>query len=115
MATVLPTPEPPDGALPESVWRAPLVPAAVGAAYHHYQRDVYPPDDVGHAAPATPWPARLRGRLDAEPRRNPPVTGDPLRSRDRQETTATLLRVTHLHRAEGWVEASGRVRLVVTG
>src|SRR5207248_3729246 len=38
-----------------------------------------------------------------------------LRSRDRQETTATVLRVTHLHRAEGRVEVSGKVRLTVTG
>src|SRR5262245_60673394 len=42
---------------------------AAGAAWHHYRRDVYAPDDVGHLAPTEPRAVKLRGTLDEEPRR----------------------------------------------
>jgi hypothetical protein len=44
-----------------------LAGAAFAAAYHHYRRDVYPADDIGHVAPADPAPAQLRGFLEEEP------------------------------------------------
>src|SRR5437764_201860 len=46
-----------------------LAGAALGAAYHHYRRDLYRDDDVGHLAGDTPQPVRLRGIIEEEPRR----------------------------------------------
>jgi hypothetical protein len=45
---------------------------AFGAAYHHYRRDFYPPDDIGHYAPEEPHPVLVRGVLDEEPFSRPP-------------------------------------------
>jgi competence protein ComEC len=159
---------PPSAAAPESIWRAPLVPAALavsagvvldryaavplpisllvaltavvavmfsgvgrrvglplvylalagtafGAAYHHYRRDVYPPDDVGNFAPVEPRPVQVRGILDEEPLRLPAPAHDPLRSLDRQANSTTTLSVTSMNQRDGWVPASGRVRVTVTG
>jgi competence protein ComEC len=92
-----------------------LAGAAFGAAYHHYRRDVYPADDIGEIAPATPRPAELRGLIDEEPTHTPAVTDNPLVSRDRPETSAMLLRVTHLKRGDDWLPLSGRVRLQAPG
>jgi hypothetical protein len=90
--------------LPQSVWRAPLVPAALAvtagivldryfaiplvvsltaaaafaAAYHHYRRSVYPREDIGNFTPDEPRVARLRGRLDSEPKYTPEPPPDPL-------------------------------------
>jgi competence protein ComEC len=89
--------------------------AAFGAAYHHYRRDFYPADDVGNVAPAEPHPALLRGRLDEEPFHAPPLPDDPLRSLAKGETTAAVLRATHLRLRDDWATVSGRVRLVVAG
>ncbi len=89
--------------------------AALGAAYHHYRRDVFPPDDIGNFAPAEPRPARPRGLLDEEPLRLPAPPHDPLRSMDRPATSSVTLRVTALARGEEWLPASGRVRLMIGG
>lgn len=92
-----------------------LAGAAFGAAYHHYRRDLYPPDDIGNLAPAEPRPCQLRGFLDEEPLRLPAPAHDPLRSLDRPATSTTTLHVTALAERDGWVPASGRVRLTVGG
>jgi competence protein ComEC len=92
-----------------------LAGAAFGAAYHHYRRDVYPPDDVGNFAPAEPRPCQMRGFLDDEPLRLPAPPHDPLRSIDRPATSTTTLRVTAVAERDEWVPASGRVRLTVGG
>src|SRR5262249_19515669 len=138
MSTAPPAPAPPstaarlalDALLPQSIWRAPLVPAALvitagivldryisppmpislivaalglvawlctrgghqaglplvylalagaalGAAYHHYRRDVYAADDIFHYAKAEPAPVQLRGFLDEEPVRHRALGDDP--------------------------------------
>jgi competence protein ComEC len=158
------TGRPEDDLLPQSIWRAPLVPAALavtggllldrrvgvplvvsltaaagclaawlvtlrdrrsplplvylalagvafGAAYHHYRRDVYAPDDIGLIAPAEPRPAQVRGRVEEEPRRNA-AHSDPLASREREAYTSAVVWVTHLHHRGDWVRVSGRVRLL---
>jgi competence protein ComEC len=89
--------------------------AAFGAAYHHYRHDFYPADDIGNVAPAEPHPALLRGRLDEEPFHAPPLPSDPLRSFTPGETTAAVLRATHLRQRDDWAPVSGRVRLLVAG
>jgi competence protein ComEC len=92
-----------------------LAGAAFGATYHHYRHDFYPADDIGNVAPAEPRPALLRGRLDEEPFHAPPLPSDPLRSLAKGETTATVLRATHLRQRDDWAPVSGRVRLLVAG
>ncbi len=86
-----------------------------GAAYHHYRRDTYPPDDIGNLAPAQPLVAQIRGVIDEEPSHNAPVVGDPLHSRDRLESSSTTVLVTQLRQADDWVQANGRVRMIVAG
>ncbi len=86
--------------------------AAFGAAYHHYRRDVYAPDDIAHYADDDPAPVQLRGWLDHEPVRTRPPADDPLRSLSREGTTVTVLRVYELRRYDSWVTVSGRVRVV---
>jgi competence protein ComEC len=92
-----------------------LAGAAFGAAYHHYRRDVYPPDDVGNFAPADPHPVQVRGVLDDEPFRLPAPGHDPLRSMDRPATSTTTLSLTAINQRDGWVPATGRVRVTVSG
>src|SRR5258708_2811397 len=41
--------------------------AALGAAYHHWRRDVYAADDIGRFASPDPRPVLLRGVVDSEP------------------------------------------------
>jgi competence protein ComEC len=88
---------------------------ALGAAYHHYRRDTYPPDDIGHHARDDPTPAQLRGTIDEEPVFSPPMPSDPLRSLDRGASTVTVLRVSQLRVRGDWLPVSGRVRVVGTG
>ena len=57
-----------------------LAGVAFGAAYHHYRRDVYAPDDIALHAKDEPAPVQLRGFLDEEPVRNRAPADDPLRS-----------------------------------
>lgn len=87
-----------------------LTGAALGAAYHHYRRDTYAPDDIAHHAKDEPIPVQLRGFLDEEPVRNRAPADDPLRSMARGGNTTTVLRVTEMRRGDNWVSASGRVR-----
>src|SRR5262249_38746107 len=41
--------------------------AALGAAYHHWRRDVFAPNDVGNLASSEPRPVNLRGVIVEEP------------------------------------------------
>lgn len=89
-----------------------LAGAAFGAAYHHYRRDVYAPDDIFHFAKDEPAPVQLRGDLDEEPIRHRAPPDDPLSSRARAGETVTVLRVREIRRGGNWLSASGRVRVV---
>jgi competence protein ComEC len=92
-----------------------LAGVAFGAAYHHFRRDIYPPDDVGNFAPLEPHPVQVRGILDEEPLRLPAPMQDPLRSLNRPANSTTTLRVTSLNQRGEWLPVSGRVRLTVNG
>jgi competence protein ComEC len=91
-----------------------LAAVACGAAWHHYQHDVFRPDDIGWLAPDMPRPVVLRGFLVDEPVRSPAIVDDPLRSRDRPESATALLRVTALRQGDAWQPVTGRVRVVGT-
>src|SRR6266852_2950163 len=41
--------------------------AAFGTAHHNWQRDTYPPDDIGNFTTTDPQPVRLRGVIAEEP------------------------------------------------
>jgi competence protein ComEC len=86
---------------------------AVGAAYHHWYRDVYPADDIGNYASSDPRPIRLRGVVVEEPTVYYQVHNDPLASMDRADSTVTVLEVTQLRQEHDWVPVSGRTRLIV--
>ena len=96
------------------VWLA-VSAAGLGAAYHNYHRTAFEPDDIGHFAPDTPTPARVRGALAEEPVWTRPPKPDPLVTEPRGETTASVLAVTAVETRAGWVPASGRARLTVEG
>jgi competence protein ComEC len=86
----------------------------LGAAYHHWYREIYPADDIGAFATAEPRPVRVRGVLLAEPaRRYAPTADEPLRSYARPESIQAVLQVTAIQAGDGWPTASGRARLVV--
>jgi competence protein ComEC len=89
--------------------------AAIGAAYHHWHRDVYPRDDLGHYATPEPRPARVRGVLVEEPEVVWQVANDPLRSFGRTNPTVTVLQASHLREGDDWIAVSGRARVVVSG
>jgi competence protein ComEC len=92
-----------------------LTGVAVGAAYHHYRHDWFPPDNIGNLADETPLLVELRGVIDEEPLHSAAVKNDPLRSRDRGELTMLVLRATQIRRDGAWVDVSGRVQLVTPG
>ncbi len=93
-----------------------LAAAAFGAAYHHFQRDFYPADDVGNFAPSEPRPVALRGTIDEEPRRTVPRNDNsPLRSRPQGETASTVVLVSAVQHDGAWAPVSGRVRLQASG
>jgi hypothetical protein len=89
-----------------------LTAAALGAAYHHYRRDVYAADDIAHFAKDEPAPVQLRGFLDDEPLHNRAPADDPLRSLSRNGNTTTVLRVSAMRRGDNWMSASGRLRVI---
>jgi competence protein ComEC len=90
--------------------------AALAAGYHHFRRELYAEDDVGRLVGPEPVPARIRGRIEDEPRRLPaPERDDPLRSQQPLASAATVLEVSSFANARGERPASGRVRLIVNG
>ncbi|HEV3259579.1 MAG TPA: ComEC/Rec2 family competence protein [Gemmataceae bacterium] len=88
---------------------------AAGAGYHHWRREVFPPDDIGHYTTSEPQPAQLRGVLEEEPVVNRQPADDPLQSIPRQESTVAVVRVASLKRQHDWVAVSGLARLSVAG
>ena len=92
-----------------------LAVAALGAAYHHYRRDVIPADDIGQLAGDPPRVVRLRGLLDDEPaaRRR---ADDPLRPvRSAAVQTRAVLQVSECRLRDDWLPVSGQVLLLVGG
>ncbi len=92
-----------------------LTGVAVGAAYHHYRHDWYPPDDIGNLAETTPHFAELRSVVDQEPLHTAAATHDPLRSLEPGDTTMLVLRATQVRREGTWVDVSGRLQVVMHG
>jgi competence protein ComEC len=88
--------------------------ACLGAAYHHWHREVLPPDDISHFATVEPRPVVLRGVLAEEPVRTDPGD-DPLRSFTQGPATRTVLRASQLKRRDNWSPASGLARLTIAG
>jgi hypothetical protein len=87
---------------------------AVGAAYHHYQRDVYAPNDIGEFATKDAMLVRIQGVLEEEPTISWQPHQDELRTIPRtNDPTMAVLRATRLLHGDEWVEVSGRVQLVV--
>lgn len=88
---------------------------ALGAAYHHWYRDLVRADDVGNLALAEARPARLRGVLIEEPVFHGRPANDPLRTMPRPASTVSVLQATGYQTSDAWLPVSGRVRLVVEG
>lgn len=89
--------------------------AGLGAAYHHYRRDLCRADDIGFLADQRPRPARVRGVLAEEPRRQAASTDDPLRPLPAEPSATAVLTVRGVADGRGLRAASGRVRLFVSG
>ncbi|MFO0929511.1 MAG: ComEC/Rec2 family competence protein [Gemmataceae bacterium] len=89
--------------------------AALGAALHHYHRDLCDPSDVGLLADDRPRPVRLRGVLLEEPRRLPSPPSSPLRSIPADRSAAVIVQATGLGDGAGSRPIGGRVRVLVSG
>lgn len=89
--------------------------AGLAAAHHHAHRYTFAADNVAVFVTEQPTPVRIRGILTEEPARFSAPRPDPLVTEPRPATTATVLAVTAVEAANGWVPASGRARLVVEG
>jgi competence protein ComEC len=89
--------------------------AGLGAAYHHWYRDVFAADDIGNFASEDARPAKLRGLVVEEPFIAWQPRGDPLYSMPRADPTFAVLHVSAYQGLDDWLPASGRVRLVLEG
>ena len=89
--------------------------AGLAAAHHHSYRNSFRPDNIAGFATERPTPARLRGTLAEEPAHFSAPKPDPLRTEPKPATTTTVLTVTAIETPQGWVRASGRVRMIVEG
>lgn len=90
---------------------------ALGAAYHHYRRDVFRPDDIHWYVEERPTIVELRGVLDDEPQVHLLPKDDPLiisRRRPEEEAVFTIvpLGVSHIKVRGAWQKASGRVEML---
>jgi competence protein ComEC len=88
---------------------------AQGAAYHHWQRDSYAPDDIGEFASPDVRPVQVRGVLAEEPAIIYQPPHSPLQSIARSEPTSAVLRVSCVKVEDDWRRASGLARLMVAG
>jgi competence protein ComEC len=84
---------------------------ALGAAYHHWQRDVYAADDIGNFATEEPRPALLRGVVAMEPFVIKRAGQDDLRSFPAKDGGRFLLQVTSFKQLDDWQAASGFVQV----
>lgn len=94
--------------------------AALGAAYHHAYRNVYPADDIGEFVIPDARLAHLRGVLEEEPRIQwqPPqseLQSIPRPDAELADSTVAVIRVSHLRREDDWLPVSGRAQLSVAG
>jgi len=85
--------------------------AALGAAYHHWQRDVYAADDIGQFATEEARPALLRGVVETEPLLIKRAGQDELRSFPAKDAGRFVLQVTALKQQDDWQTVSGRVQI----
>jgi competence protein ComEC len=85
--------------------------AGLGAAYHHWQRDVYAADDIGHFATEEPRPALLRGIVSTEPLLIKRSGQDELRSFPAKDGGRFVLQVTALKQQDDWQAATGLVQV----
>jgi competence protein ComEC len=92
-----------------------LAVAAFGAGYHHWQRDIYSPDDIGNFATTEPQPMRLRGIIAEEPEIKWHPSYDPLRSFSASDATHAVIRVSQMMGVNDWISVSGRAQVMVSG
>jgi competence protein ComEC len=85
--------------------------AALSAAYHHWQHDVYPADDIGRLATEEPRAVLLRGVVDTQPLLVKHGTDNDLRSFPSRDGGRFVLQVTHVKQAADWEPVSGRVQV----
>jgi competence protein ComEC len=83
--------------------------AGLAAAYHHDHRHRFPADDIGTFAVEHPQLARVRGILLDEPTTKLAPRHDPLAGITAQDRDTTVLRVTAVASADGWVPATGKL------
>lgn len=89
--------------------------AALGAAYHHWHREVVAEDDIGFLATADPRPVVLRGVLQSEPERLARIKDDPLRTFAARAPIHATVQVTLVRQQQDWETVSGRALLFVPG
>src|SRR5262245_22168924 len=92
-----------------------LAVTGLAAAYHHWHRDIYPPNDIGNFAVDQARPCRLRGVIGEEPIVSRRPADDPLTSMPHTDPTLSVLQVTSYQQVDDWMPVSGRARLVVEG
>ncbi len=102
------------GAATSVVWLWVAV-AGLGAIYHNLYRNHVEPNDISQFATEIPTPARIRGIVVEEPVRHRPPRNDPFVTEQLSETTSTVLTATEIHSRDGWVGASGRIRVSIEG
>jgi competence protein ComEC len=101
--------------------------AAIGAAYHHWYRNVYPGSDLGNFVTPLARPIHLRGWVEEQPasalrqRSNSPKVEiasshehDSLRSFDSPERGEAVVQVAEVEENGTWLKAAGRVQLSVS-
>jgi competence protein ComEC len=92
--------------------------AGLGAAYHHWQREVYAEDDIGNFVSDEARPTHLLGVIEEEPVvswRPPPSPFQSIPPGEGADPTLAVLRVTHARQENHWRGVSGRAQLVVAG
>jgi competence protein ComEC len=88
--------------------------AAIGGAYHHFQRDVYYDDDIGNYAEKDKKIVRVRGALDEEPTIHwQPRQTELITIPRSNDPTITVMDAKQLWQGDDWIVVSGRVQLVV--
>jgi competence protein ComEC len=90
---------------------------AVGAAWHHYRRDIFPADDIGNRVPDDPKKndVRVRGVLDEEPSYRPPPVDRSLYGKEKVGHTQAVLQTSAIRQDAAWEETTGRLLVVIEG
>jgi len=90
-----------------------LTMAPLGAAYHHFCRDVWPTNALGALTSEKPVAVQLRGFLDDEPPPRARNEKQPLRSMPQKEMWKTILQTTECRQDGKWVPCADRVLVIV--